>query len=223
VAAPVRYGLKGAITPAKIWRMTGTTGLHILKLDCGRFGRGPMHLSVDGKRAATFAKPGRKQPSILTAPMAIDGRQVVIYAESRDFGDSVRCDVFVDGTSLWDSSPLAAVAGRTTDARLSSALYRSPLDPIQMSRRIIQGWMAAIFGLGALRALIGAAQKSLRSGFMLVIWGVSIWVIGFASLRLLNRVASRPRLRGVLATGIIVGCVLADAAVFGFLYWIGFT
>src|ERR1035437_4744065 len=36
VAAPVRYGLKGAITPAKVWRMAGTTGLHTLKLDCGR-------------------------------------------------------------------------------------------------------------------------------------------------------------------------------------------
>jgi hypothetical protein len=218
-AAPVRYGLRGAIVPAKSWCVDGDTGSHVVSFDCGALGRGPLGVTVDGKRFGEVPKPGRARPSILGAPFSIDGRQVLVYAESLDFGDTVTVDVFVDGVSLTDGRTADTIELREAEAARRGALYRSPMDPVEFARAAIRGLMLSVTGLGILRVIVEQTQKSLVRAGLIVIYCVGMWLVGWASLRILDRVTRAGERRGLRASLVVAGClVLATTIALSVIY-----
>jgi hypothetical protein len=75
-----------------------------------------MHARYDGVIAATFAKPSSARPVVVASLGVFDGCELTVYAETRNNGDNVYADVFVNRTSLSTGEPMAAVGARATDA-----------------------------------------------------------------------------------------------------------
>lgn len=66
--------------------------------------------------------------------MNVDGREVVIYADTCDGEDLVAVDVFVDGRSLYNQAPIGTLAARRARTGAESAAWVSPLDPYEFVR-----------------------------------------------------------------------------------------
>jgi hypothetical protein len=214
IGAIARSGLRGAIYPTRLWRLPGATGVHALKFDCGRLGLGPMHLAVDGRVVARFAKPGRNAPWIQTPPLTIDDRVVIVYAESHNNGDWVTVDVFADGTSLATGKSVTSIANRATVAGLASARYKSPMDPVVFARATIRGVVLGVSGFGVLRLLIESAQKSVVRAGLGALLCLALWLTGSVSLRVLERAATGRR-RGLRAAAVVLVCLCLCVAIFG--------
>jgi hypothetical protein len=171
-------GMRGSIGPSSTWMIHGVQARHELKLDCGRLGRGPMHVWIDGAIASAFKKPGKAAPSIQSPAIEVDGRQIVVYAESRDFGDSIECDLFVDGLSATSGKPLSSsLPDRVETVTIASSGYMSPFDSVSLAQRGIKfsAWYVPAIGLAlAARRVEGPSigAVALVGFFCLGVWGI---------------------------------------------------
>jgi hypothetical protein len=73
---------KGAIRPASRWVIESWRGRWTVTLDCGRKGAGPMHVFINGEPCLTFPKPSEQLPWLCSEPIALPGREVVVYARA---------------------------------------------------------------------------------------------------------------------------------------------
>ncbi len=210
-------GMRGAIFPMKKWNLPGASGFHELKFDCGHIGLGPMHVRMDGKRIAQFPKPAKKQPAVTFGPIVLDGHEVVFFAESHDFGDTVMVDVFVDGVSLRTGAGLTSLPARTTSAGARSATYTSPLDSVVVARTVIGGTVACWTGLGALRAVVQGGLRSPGMIPLMVLYFLGLWFVGWLSLRLLAGVGKDTPRRRLRVLGVALFDLGLSVAVAGAL------
>jgi hypothetical protein len=127
---------RGTIWPRRQWQFVGAQFTHTISLDCGRLGRGPMHATVDGVLSLTFAIPSRSNPCVLAPAIWVDGREVLIYADTVTRGDVVGVDVFVDRWSLQNGAPIAALDARRAATLAAAGTYRSPLGASWEARKL---------------------------------------------------------------------------------------
>ena len=176
-------GMRGSIGPSSTWVIQGVQDRHKLKLDCGRFGRGPMHVWIDGAIASAFRKPGKAVPSIQSPVIEVDGREIVVYAESSDFGDSIECDLFVNGLSATSGKLLlSSLPERVETVAIASSGYLSPFDSVSLLQRAIKfsAWYVPAIGFGLVTwrpegPTIGAVGLA---GFMcLGVWGIVLLML----------------------------------------------
>jgi hypothetical protein len=107
-------------SPLGRWAIPGATAVHRLDVVCGILGSGKIQGWLDGQLSITLDKPKSLNPVVISGPGMIDGRHVVIYAESADGGLTVHCDVFVDGRSLDSGEPLSVIPARASTVHLRS-------------------------------------------------------------------------------------------------------
>jgi hypothetical protein len=167
------------------WRLPGQTGPHELRLDSGRLGFGPMHAYLDGWPVLQFPKPNRKQPVVVSPQGLIDGYEVVIYAESRDNGNSILVDVFVGGRSLLTGEPLPVVAARAPAAAAASSEQERLGCLLQTSR---MAWFPAVFAIArSLPDLRGTPNGGPALLLMVVLAAATVAPIAIVLDRLLKR------------------------------------
>lgn len=207
--------MKGAIVPTDTWRVRGVTSLHTLSLDCGRFGRGPMHLRADTGAGQTFPKPSRGRPFVLAPTINLDGRKIAVAATTTDFGDSVQVDVFVDDESLLDGSPIAALEGRRREVIAASNRYVSPYEAVsaarvglETARRLVPVFATATFAAQA-RSHPLLVVAGLWVAFLLVSIGVPTML-----LRTLPQAPPRGPSRRFYALSVLVLCWLVELGLF---------
>jgi hypothetical protein len=93
------------------WQIPGPNGPQALVLS--RFsGTGCIDGLVDGRTVLSLLKPSGDRTAIASTPATVDGHQVVVYAETRDLGQTILCDVFVDGYSLTTREPISVIPHR---------------------------------------------------------------------------------------------------------------
>jgi hypothetical protein len=211
-------GLKGAIFPTSKWQISGMTGTRLLHLDSGRFGHGPMHISVDGQRILTFAKPSRARPWLVSHEVGVDGRAVAIYAETTDYGDTIHCDVFVGGLSLSGGPPLSAISTRGEDAEASSSSFVSPLDALRLSKQAIQqsAWILPA-SIGARLFVTSAGRSTIVVSVLFVLYCLLVWAVALMGIRATARFRDDTHFRRLkaiatpticLATEVLLGVIL---------------
>lgn len=195
LGAPViRYGSIGstAISWARWsvmnnrWLVPGVTRPHELRIDSGTLGFGPIHVRVDGQLVATFQKPNRKQPATWSTPMAVDGYEAQAYAQTVK-GMSVYVDLFVNGWSLLDGSPISVLSGRAAAAPWQPSILRAnrAYAADRLSYIVSAGEMWPVIRYGASLRLI-AALICLAGGNLLV------FKAGAFSLRWIGRRGKSP-------------------------------
>ena len=206
-------GLRGSIAPAANWRIEGEGWPNVLALDSGRLGRGPMHIKFDGVVVQTFAKPSRATPWTQSQPILVGGHQILVYAESRDFGDSIRCDIYVDGVSVIGHKPLADIRAAGSVAAAASAEYTSPFDSMRMARQSVKTtvWLAPLLASGR---VVGVSQLStMFAAAALGLCFALIWGVAFAAWRLLSKGGPKQPHRRLIALAVVSLCYFADIAV----------
>lgn len=208
----VNVSRRGAISPSSRWRVLLDGDLKTLTLDCGHFGLGPMHASVDGTVIGTFDKPSRRNPWVLSSPMAFGSSTVRIYADSRDFGDSVNCEVFVDGVSALDKKPIGSVEELGIEAATANARYISPFDAVRVSRTAIwqTAWMAPAY-IGA-RLAVDPTSRTLLIGMLFVAYVVVCWTVAKVASQREAGVKPGAYLRRLRAVAGPLVCLVVDIA-----------
>jgi len=139
---------KGAIRPASRWVIESWMGRWTVTLDSGPKGAGPMHVYVDGQQVLTFPKPGEQNPWICSDPIALGGKEVVIYAESPNHGDLVNVDLYVDGVSLTTGHGLSDTRYHGAIAAARSRSFVGSMEPAGFIRDSI--WGAPLVGVPAI-------------------------------------------------------------------------
>jgi len=199
--------MKGTIWPQKTWHIAGISGPHILTLDCGRFGRGPMHAILDGIRVLTFPKPSRRQPFVLTSAGLVDGREVLICADTRDRGDLVGCDVFVDGFSLHNGAPVDSLSDRRAATEAVIAAYVPPGEAGRIANLFITTAAAMVIPFsvrGFTYRLTDHNPAQVWSWFG--VYSIAALMVLFVGYRSLRRLPSGGWRRRLAATGVVLGC-----------------
>jgi len=213
---------KGTIWPRKTWQIAGATGPHVLVLDCGRFGHGPMHATVDGLPALTFAKPSRRQPWVVSPTGTIDGREVVIYADTRDRGDLVGCDVFVDGFSVHNGAPIETLGDRQAKTNTAIAEFVSPFEAGNMARGFISTltWMAIPFSFsGFAYRFSDHSQAQVLTWFG--IYSAAVLVLLMAAKLAVRRLPTEGWHRRLAASALVLGCFAGILAFMAFIVAFG--
>ena len=199
--------LKGTIWPQKTWHLAGISGPHVLTLDCGRFGRGPMHAILDGIRVLTFPKPSRRQPFVVISAGLVDGREVIICADTRDRGDLVGCDVFVDGFSLHNGAPVDSLSDRRAATEAVIAAYVPPGEAGRIANLFITTAAAMVIPFsvrGFTYRLTDHNPAQVWSWFG--VYSIAALMVLFVGYRSLRRLPSGGWRRRLAATGVVLGC-----------------
>jgi hypothetical protein len=211
-------GMRGSIGPSSTWVIHGVQARHELKLDCGRLGRGPMHVWIDGAIASAFKKPGKAAPSIQSPAIEVDGRQIVVYAESRDFGDSVECDLFVDGLSATSGKPLSSsLPDRVEAVAIASTRYVSPSDSVSIARRGIKfsAWYVPAFSVGLVAQRVEG--PSIGAVVLVGVFCLGVWGIVFILLRGLRSLPRSGGHRRLVATATFVASLMLEVTLLAVL------
>jgi hypothetical protein len=194
-----------------VWQIPGLAGQSFV-LDGERF-TGGIHGSIDGRNVLTCPWPIDERGSTVSPPCMVGGHQIVVYAESWDLGQTVRCDVFVDGRSLSTGELVSVISERKAAVRR----YRSgvaswwrkasrkptPAESLIVPIAIVEG---SILAAGSLTFMLAASTLVLVGDWLVVRTGQLV------EYQVLDRGLSPARVR-VTELLIVLGCLAACAVV----------
>ena len=106
-----------------VWPVPGPASWQALTLSCKPDG-GTVEGRVEGQVVVRVPKPWGQRNSSSWGACTVEGHEVVVYAESWDLGETVRCDVFVDGYSLTTREPTSVIPQRA--AAIVTSRSRGP-------------------------------------------------------------------------------------------------
>ncbi len=156
-----------------------------------------MHARYDGVVGRTFPKPSRSQSVVVTNLGVVGGYDLTVYAESRDNGNTVFADVFVNGRSLTSGVPLEAIPERATNAVVASTEH-ARIGCLTQGQQLV--WITPIvIGFNALRNFHGSNAFAAVA----LVFAGSCLAAGVAYL-LMSRALRRPMLTRNSAIAITV-------------------
>jgi hypothetical protein len=170
-----------------------------------------MHAHVDGVLVDTFAKPSKMAAWVRSSSITVGAHELVIYAESSDYGDTIRCDVFLDGYSYTDGGPVEELQQRAAIATQANSRFTSPFDSLSLATRFVQTsiWLFPLLGIA--RGFAWRTEHSaLAVGAAASLFCLADWAVAFALLRFLDRAAPKFSHRRLVALGTAVFCCLVD-------------
>jgi hypothetical protein len=202
-------------SPLGTWTIPGATAIHRLDVVCGILGSGKIQGWVDGQLAITLDKPKSLNPVVISGPGLVDGRTVLIYAESPDGGLTVTCDVFVDGRSLVTGEPIGVIPKRASTVKRRLTAYKSVL--AQMSNGI---WILPVAFIPRALPLLKRPQGGAAFAvFVLVVLGVTA-ISSLALQRAFKRGVLPPLLGTVFAAAALLFSLTSSLAAVFLALWI---
>jgi hypothetical protein len=123
----------------------GGTTEHRLEAIEGGIGTGTIELQIDGLPALMLAGPTELQPTVVSAPGVLDDREVALYVDSPDGGQTVTCDLYLDRISLNTGRPMTSWLRARSLGLISQKTAPRGLDMFPA--------LVAVFGLGAAVAM----------------------------------------------------------------------
>ena len=196
-----------------IWPIPGPDGWQALTLASEPDG-GTIEGTIGGQVVVTLPKPWGQRNSSSQASCTVDGHEIVLYAESWDLGETVLCDVFVDGYSSTTHGPVSVIVQRLAAVTPPAPRTRLPVGPYEWAASVI--WLVPMMCIWKLVDDLPRYAHGTNVP-VAIVGGVSFdLVAGFAAWTALSRMAKRHLIHDrVIAAGIYAATFAGVAAAYG--------